>query len=1620
MKRSKIDLINPYFLAGSSLSASLNAQSIDNNDILNKTTNFQLTEVPQQVIKTRRDKVNAEKEISENTVENSGERTTRSADDHGSLVRRRSFCKVPGLRRSVRTKRFSYPTASQVAKQDTSKRIRKTATTVDVSRVVEKENSTSEEGKVVTDHSAKFDGRAVCDTSENKGVEGEMPVSKRLKSDEMTSSFESERDVGLLSSTANHIDKEDVLFDMDALSQFPVECICSPPPLNCVSDSLNGHTVAWTARQGKKDLISEGIGNMQGNTDTVLQEIDESTVCEADEVIYDTGVQSVERTLQNEDEEKESDTTENNVSSAYLQKDALPLRPESNTGFHTGGGKKIEISDKALGSALPLFEKLDLPKTSFTSHECGPTADEVAGAEWPNKQTEEPSDSMVCDVGELASTSCKTTPDSDSVHFSSCTEGEIVEQRDDHRYISKRENISGLEKHQSSMVSGFCGFSTASGKQVYVSESAMKKAKKTLSEIDAELNVSSNSRQALNVTGTSHCIRNGHKALENGQGSAPLEGPSDGTTRASEKELENALLDGPSCGTRKNSKTSQLKDTSQSDQLNIDVSGRSSLIRRSEIEAVALQNVKQAVDEFESNQNENINDSLLEDLLNDCKRKRRDSLATICEESEEIEEHHQGIATGMDEDSDLKRFRSGDNESSKYHENVATEYCHSGVVKTPRMPNALFQTASGKSVSISQADLSKARNTWNKIDQELALAGTDRLQRKDLEGRNGFQTVPDKLFGNLQSSLSTCKAARCITKKVDEGIEKDGQCRRVSGLSTFSGFQTAGGKKVNLSEEALRRGRDIMKRIATDASEDCLGKEDETSSSFTAGNRSPSRKNDRASKDDVDRRDLEGNKAGDGKDYLLGFQTRRGNKKEETNKASKSTAFLGFQTAAGKRVEMPEEALQRGAQIMQQIDNSIEHAINKRRQNADRFTGLPNFHNDVDRSFKMPDRTSNETQIMPQIEKSFEGESGAHTIKFAGFQTAAGKSLKPSEDALRKGGQIMQKIDSSLEQSERKTGPNTTGLTAFSGFQTAAGKNVNLSKESLEKGAVIMQQIDKSLENNKGTNVSHSRSTTGFSGFQTASGQSVNLSKESLQKGAAIMQQIDKSLEQIKDSSVSHSRSTTGFSGFQTASGQSVNLSKESLLKGAAIMNQVDKSLEQSKDTSVSHSLGRSGFSGFQTASGQSVNLSKESLQKGAAIMQQIDKSLEQIKDTSVSDSLGRSGFSGFQTASGQNVNLSKESLQKGAAIMQQIDKSLEKNKDTSVSHSLGRSGFSGFQTASGQNVTLSKGSLQKGAAIMQQIDKSLEQSKDTSVSDSLGRSGFSGFQTASGQSVNLSKESLQKGAAIMQQIDKSLQENGDNIVSVTGLSRSAPSSTSSSAFSGFQTAGGKTVQISESALAKAKQTVTDIERELQIANLDATTISHDAAWKARERMNLTEQETGNSTTFITNGNHGNTYKGFFTAGGQSVSVSEEALKKANAFVLDTDGAFADSKVEKTAASIVPTEVYGRTVSTPSRSCSIEHDEAVSREVLESSEALLAYESIMNASGNCCDRTAVGWSSFNTSEGSFILEREKGKPIQINGATSGMAYLEKFSLHTECKCNNFHLISWINRSCLFF
>ena len=1727
-----------------------------------------------------------------------------------------------------------------MSKEDTAKRCRENSILINDSSVLEKENATATDEKGVAICGKSLDDEAVCNVSCGESREGEEPVAKKLKISEMEKDCDNGRDSAQMSSEVNGAEKDDdVLFDMDTLSQFPIDCVMSPPSLNSDSDSLNVDTSLLMAPRELNVTYTITTNKTQGSIEKI---VDPTTRCRVDGAgICNNEVRSIENSIDNMVEENGRSGFEEPVSSSVLETNASLLCSESsNVSFPTVRDKRIELSGKALNCTGDLLEELNLPIENSSarsiSQECDLSTIDMNGdcrelevtnanreivdlqalhsripstlsmatetedshsSRLSNPKPEKTLERTCSDMNgessavqpgkidgvalgfvgfhtasgkrvsvssealakakatieevdsslglnerprgdEVASakrpstlkqvgTSCKVTPNLNRVHSSSKGGKPDMKLSSDH-VVSKRE----FEEQQ---VPAFCVFSTASGKQVRVLEASLKQARGILKEIDAELNADCG--ELPSKVATEECptyrIGNNPSASEKEEGAFPdfQEVPHVSTGNDLVSSLPGCLGEVKYRGNEAGDldlcemDSKQFGFQSRPDYPNTNLCKADTLSCFqtnciSVIEDYTLQNTG----DNETKRGENVNDSLLEDLLNDCKKKRKYSMETISEEHESLLENPR-----VEEYLEVKNFSSASDNRKAMEER--------GNIPTESRPDVISRNhRTLTSVSVSEPPLSKGENTWNRIDEDLTLTGADTADRESVNGletvptrameylessfiedtRNADQTqgellkegITNKLIANSVSSLEfrtasgkaveisedALLAAKSTMEKIDEEIFSEAQnnsgsvgfdsvfkkdfkkpegsrtvretvkevdkdvsrkdyCKRVADFSTFSGFHTAGGRNVPLSEEALKAGSDMMKRLVEDASEDYLSKKQEMSSlqSTMVGCHFSNPENISASKQgrgkEVPR--LVNSKKEEAKDRS-GFHTARERREgansptdnlySEADKGRKSSGFCGFQTASGQRVNLSKEALQKGAAIMHQIDKSLEQSESKTVSSNASLSGFSGFQTAAGKKVNLSKELLEKgAALMQQIERSLEGNSedtksstackpgfsgfqtaseqrvesfeGRAVIKqkmdkclerssktsetnttnpsvFPGFQTAAGKSVKISKESLEKGATIMKQIDRSLEEATRLP---CSGIAArFSGFQTAKGDSVKLSKESLEKGVAVMQQIDRSLEKGKGNCLPSSGIGTGFSGFQTAKGESVKLSKESLERGAAIMQEIDRSLAEGKGNCLPSSGIGAGFPGFQTARGESVKLCKESLERGAAIMQEIDKSLAEGKANSLPSSGIGTSFSGFQTARGQSVELSKESLAKGTAIMQQIDKSLEEGKGNVMSNSSSTTGFSGFQTARGQSIKLSKESLEKGAAIMQQIDKSLEDSKGNSRSNSSSETGFSGFQTARGQSVTLSKESLQKGATIMQQIDKSLKEVKGNSVCSSEGASNFSGFQNGSEQSAKLSTKSLEKGTERLRQMDKSLEvetDKGESCIS------------SLSTFSGFQTAGGKTVQVSQSALAKAKETMASIDKELSLLSSESENLGFQNIAEGKTSKVTSEtgghakffnEGTDNSSTLIKNDDDAN-FQGFFAAGGQRMLVSEEALSKARTFLLETDNDLSDAKTEQgTEASFrertapaVSIEAQVITAPTPERSRFVEHDEEVSREILESSEALLADEPFMDVAEYLHDkqgRFAAGRSSLDTPRlRSPALERANGK-----------------------------------------
>ena len=1395
-----------------------NAPGGDSAILRNETTDFAAGKVMDQGIEAKGCTIEHVREaLSSNQINPTAETATPRSSANNSCKRSRSsLCIASGLRRSSGPKRFLYPTSSHVTKSDKGKHSRETAVAVHSLSSPRKGKVTAIEETFQERVNDGTEVRTIC----CNGATDEKTVTKKLKVDEICQPDRYTAVVSSVNDAGKDNDKEtdstmseaktsltfeayerngtskidDVLFDMDALSQFPVETLLSPPHANCAKDGLN-----------------------------VLS-------CS-------------------------SPKTEMNVTYTIESKETGSSVGKRNLRFHSSE------RDKCVSDSL----------NEFTHAKAGGTAAVSRESEREHSVT----------------TFREQTPFVNNEH--SCYRMNGPVERKLQQLGAGEEINSYIKKHApSSVPAEFRGFSTASGKQVHVSEVAFRKARKTLLEIDTELNL--------------------NRSVPTIKGGDPCDGRATNKQGASERDGDGTLLD---CQKFPFIGTGNIVATAATIPLD-GVKKR----KREEFPRVVLCTASasanenddlQNVDEVKTKQTDDYNDSLLEDLLNDCKRKRRDSLKTITEENERVEMVAE--VKNPPPDSNGPQFLKG---SIGGCDGSNTQFLKPAPISEAAVINTtIFETDNNLS--------SERQRSGEFLNIPIAAVKTKDNSLIDDKCNNEDNFCEMRLKDSSEEHCDKVRETSSLVSNIGRfhfASEHNVNDNDIPGLQ-----QNATGKNIQLFEEALNKAASIMHQV-----DSC-----------------------------VEQNVWNGGEHGD--PLLLEkatFPTRQvlseqGNAKKKEN----TIKFGGFQTASGKKLILSTEALQKGVEIMQKIDKSLQS---------------PEKEDSELSSESMNNRAKTVQGTETRLEGGKRNSASHHPIScamddklskeenctsFSGFRTASGKSVTLSNEALQKAVSIMKQIDKSPTKGNCAPYSKSTG--GFSGFQTTSGISVKMSSGAMEKGAMIMQEIEKSFNESMVNGTSCQSGKTSFTGFQTAIGQ-----RFTLEKGTAIMQQIDRSLEESKDNTTSFQRSKTGFSGFQTASGQKVTFSKEALEKGAAIMQQIGKSLEESKVNTASRQRSKTGFSGFETASGQKVTLSEEALEKGTAIMQQIDKSLEESKANNASCQRSKTSFSGFQTASGQKVTFCKEALEKGTAIMQQIDKSLEESKANTASCQRSKTGLSGFQTASGQKVAFSEEALEKGTAIMKQIDKSLEESKANTASCQRRKTGFSGFQTASGRSVELSEEALNKGTVIMKQIDKSLEWRTENNAVSSRLSRSG-------FISEFQPESRLSAEKSDEALEKAAKLV-----------------------KLTDKTFGEKVDKGQSCTTSRS-----TFSGFQTAAGKSVQISDSALLKARETMasIDSDNCLVSSNLgnppfhtepeRNSAAPAVSFEVEGVVKPSPVGSHVSEHDQVVTREVLESSEALLADESFMDLSeylNEKEERSAAERSSFDTSEADVSFEeRRKGK-----------------------------------------
>ncbi|CAH0601936.1 unnamed protein product [Chrysodeixis includens] len=302
-----------------------------------------------------------------------------------------------------------------------------------------------------------------------------------------------------------------------------------------------------------------------------------------------------------------------------------------------------------------------------------------------------------------------------------------------------------------------------------------------------------------------------------------------------------------------------------------------------------------------------------------------------------------------------------------------------------------FTTASNKKVKISEEALIKSKNIFKDIDNiELKIKDNDTTINKEIENKgkdnpnkfHGFTTASNKKVNISEEALIKSKN---IFKDIDNtelkmkekdnypNINKDIDNKGKDNPNTFLGFTTASNKKVKVSEEALLKTRNIFK--------------------------------------DVDNIEL---KIKEKDNYPII------NKDIENKRKDNPNTFLGFTTASNKKVKVSEEALIKTKNIFKDINEDEE--MNK---------------------------------------NPFDDNNGKSGPIFKGFKTANKKTVSISKEAIDASKDIFNNIKE----------------TEFLGFKTASNNKVEISEKALKESRkifvadIIFEPNDKNIMNGPETGI---------------------------------------------------------------------------------------------------------------------------------------------------------------------------------------------------------------------------------------------------------------------------------------------------------------------------------------------------------------------------------------------------------------------------------------------------------------------------------------------------------------------------------------------------------------------
>ena len=376
---------------------------------------------------------------------------------------------------------------------------------------------------------------------------------------------------------------------------------------------------------------------------------------------------------------------------------------------------------------------------------------------------------------------------------------------------------------------------------------------------------------------------------------------------------------------------------------------------------------------------------------------------------------------------------------------------------------------------------------------------------------------------------------------------------------------------------------------------------------------------------------------------------------------AETTPPVCFKTASGKNLHISDAALTKAKALIERAENDIALDGGCETRTVD-GRGTPSVTGRLQTVSGSEISVSSDLAETSDARHPSVVKSEQRLEHHQGFQTASRKRTSVSAASMAMTSQRIESTDMVDALKNSMDPPHDTkkldsNSVQFGGFQTGSGKPISVSSSSMAKAKRLMESIDHSNETHKtgiestltscstlsdfGNNVQGNGSLRevegSFQGFQTGSGKAISVSARSVAKAKHIFESLH-----LTDSGI-----VSGETGHETRVNKFCILSDlkcciRKIPSHKEAQEDCRASVETKQKTGTSHKMvsGSTLTVGFQTAAGKPLHVTAESLAKAKQLVQELDESKDEVSE------LESKAKGDNQAAAGVPVNLSDSEAQ--------------------------------------------------------------------------------------------------------------------------------------------------------------------------------------------------------------------------------------------------------------------------------------------------------------------------------------------------------------------------------------